>query len=90
MVKRGLHDAHAPSDLGTWQKGKAFPIDLEHPIFSLSPVLEALAGRPTGTGPQPDNGDMTTVVQVGPSFGPSERFTADPVSYTHLPGEPLR
>jgi penicillin amidase len=77
VVKRGLHDAHAPSDLGTWQKGKAFPIDLEHPIFSLSPVLEALAGRPTGTGPQPDNGDMTTVVQVGPSFGPSERFTAD-------------
>jgi len=77
VVKRGLLDAHAPRDLSTWRYGEAYPIDLEHPIFALSPVLEDLAGRPTGTGRQPQNGDRTTVRQVDFSFGPSERFTTD-------------
>jgi penicillin amidase len=32
---------------------------------------------PTGTGPQAQSGDQTTVKQVGRAFGPSDRFTAD-------------
>ena len=32
---------------------------------------------PTGTGPQAQSGDLTTVKQVGAAFGPSERFTTD-------------
>jgi penicillin amidase len=77
VVQRGLRDAHAPSDLGTWRFGNAFPIDLEHPIFARSPLLQSLVGMPTGTGPQPRSGDRSTVRQVDTSFGPSERFTTD-------------
>ena len=77
VVQRGLRDSHAPSDLSTWQQGKAFPLDIEHPIFSLSKILQLFIGIPTGTGPQSQSGDGTTVRQVGHSFGASERFTAD-------------
>jgi penicillin amidase len=31
----------------------------------------------TGTGPEPQSGDTTTVKQVGHTFGPSQRFTID-------------
>jgi penicillin amidase len=77
VVQRGLRDAHAPSDLSTWQQGKAFPVDIEHPIFSRSMLLQRLIGAPTGTGPQSKSGDGTTVKQVQRAFGPSERFTTD-------------
>jgi penicillin amidase len=77
VVKRGLKDAHAPSDLSTWQQGKAYPLDIEHPIFSRSAILQRLIGLPTGTGPQAQSGDGSTVKQVGHAFGPSERFTVD-------------
>jgi penicillin amidase len=77
VVKTGLRDAHAPTDLSSWRYGNAFPIDLEHPIFALSPALRSLVGRPTGTGPQPQSGDRTTIRQVDASFGPSERFSID-------------
>ncbi len=76
-VNRGIHEAHAPSDLSKWQYGKAHPVDIEHPIFSQSPILQRLIGLPIGTGIQPQSGDGTTVKQVGRTFGPSERFTAD-------------
>ena len=77
VVRRGLHDAYAPHDLSTWQQGKAFPLDLEHPVFSRSVPLQRLIATPTGTGPRAESGDKTTVKQVGAAFGPSERFTAD-------------
>jgi penicillin amidase len=77
IVQRGLRDAHAPKDLSTWQQGTAFPLDIEHPLFSRSALLQLLTTLPTGTGPQPQSGDQTTVKQVGHAFGPSERFTAD-------------
>jgi penicillin amidase len=77
VVERGLHDAHAPKDLSGWQWGKSFPLDIEHPIFSLSPLVQLLVHTPTGTGPQPHSGDGTTVKQLQRAFGPSERFTAD-------------
>ncbi|MEO6911951.1 MAG: penicillin acylase family protein, partial [Edaphobacter sp.] len=76
-VSNGLLEAHAPFDLSKWHYGKSHPVDIEHPIFSQSPLLQRLVGIPTGTGPQPQSGDTTTIKQVGRSFGPSERFTAD-------------
>jgi penicillin G amidase len=77
VVDRGLRDAHAPTDLSKWQEGRAFPLDLVHPIFSRSKLIEGLIGTPTGTERQPQSGDGTTVKSVGAAFGPSERFTAD-------------
>ncbi|HZY63322.1 MAG TPA: penicillin acylase family protein, partial [Edaphobacter sp.] len=76
-VEKGLAEAHAPSNLTKWSYGKSHPVDIEHPIFSQSSLLQRLIGLRTGTGPQPQSGDTTTVKQVGRSFGPSERFTAD-------------
>jgi penicillin amidase len=78
VVLRGLRNAHAPRNLATWQQGSAFPLDIEHPIFSHATLLaRLLLGVPTGTGPQSQSGDLTTVRQSGHAFGPSERFTAD-------------
>ncbi len=77
VVDRGLKNAHAPTDLGKWQQGRAYPVDLEHPIYSRSPWLMRLIGSPIGTGRQPQSGDGSTVRQVGLTFGPSERFTTD-------------
>jgi penicillin amidase len=78
VVQRGLRNAHAPLDLATWQQGSAFRLDIEHPLFSHATLLaRLLLGVPTGTGPQSQSGDTTTVRQSGQAFGPSERFTAD-------------
>jgi len=76
-VSKALVDAHAPADLAKWRFGEFHPIDIEHPIYSQSPILQRVIGLPIGTGIQPQSGDDATVKQVGRSFGPSERFTAD-------------
>jgi len=76
-VSLGAREAHAPYDLSKWKYGEAHPIEIEHPIYSRSPLLQRLIGYPVGTGVQPQSGDDSTVKQVGRSFGPSERFTAD-------------
>ncbi len=76
-VAIGLREAHSPYDLAKWRYGAGHPIEIEHPIFSQSPLLQRLIGYPTGTGVQPQSGDDTTIKQVGRTFGPSERFTAD-------------
>jgi penicillin amidase len=77
VVDRGLREQHAPSDLSKWKYGPAHPVDIEHPIYSKSRILAYLIGLPTGTGVKPQSGDGSTVKQVGRTFGPSERFTAD-------------
>jgi penicillin amidase len=77
ICDRGLREAHAPHDLSTWSKGKAYPIDLEHPIFGRSDLVKNLIGIPVGTGPQPVSGDADTVRQIHGGLAPSERFTAD-------------
>lgn len=77
VVRRGLKNAKVPRDLSTWQEGKAFPVDVENPLFASSALARALVGVPTGTGPQPHRGDGTTVQQMTTALGPSERFTAD-------------
>jgi len=82
-VAKGLADAHSPLDLKKWTYGEAYPIDIEHPIYSQSPLLQVLMVQPTGTGPHPQSGDGTTIKQVGRTFGPSERFTADLADLDH-------
>ncbi len=77
VVHIGLHDAHAPRDLSKWTEGKAYPLVLVHPIFSRSALLANLIGRPNGPGTVPQRGDLTTITQVGRTFGPSERLTVD-------------
>ena len=76
-VADSLRIAKAPSDLSKWRYGQFRPIDIEHPVYGQSEILQRLIGRPTGTGIQPQSGDDVTVKQVGRTFGPSERFTAD-------------
>jgi len=76
-VERGLAEGRAPFDLTKWKYGQARPIAIEHPIYEQSPVLERMIGMRTGTGVQPQSGDGSTVKQVGPTFGPSERLTVD-------------
>ena len=41
VVLRGLKEAKAPHDLSTWQLGKAFPVDVEHPLFASSALARA-------------------------------------------------
>jgi penicillin amidase len=79
-LDKGLADAHAPhtaKELAQWSYGRSHILDIEHPLFGQSKLLAALLGMKTGTGPRAQSGDRTTVKQMGPLFGPSERFTAD-------------
>ena len=76
-VEKGLTDSKAPANLARWHYGNAHPVDLEHPLFAQIPLLGTIFGLHTGTGAQPQSGDGTTIKQVGHTFGPSERFTAD-------------
>ncbi|HTV14211.1 MAG TPA: penicillin acylase family protein [Acidobacteriaceae bacterium] len=73
LVRQGLAQSHAPADLSTWRYGQTHVIDLEHPLYGLLPWFKNW----TGTGPQPQSGNTTTVKQVGRTFGPSQRFTID-------------
>jgi penicillin amidase len=82
-VAHALEDAKAPADLAKWRYGSFHTLDVEHPIFAQSEALRKLLGKPTGTGILPQSGDRTTVKQVGTSFGPSERFTADFSDFDH-------
>ncbi|MBB5344427.1 penicillin acylase family protein [Tunturibacter empetritectus] len=82
-VSKALADNHAPADLSKWRYGQFRPIDIEHPVYSQSPILQRVIGLPTSPGLQPQSGDDVTVKQVGRSFGPSERFTADLSDFDH-------
>jgi penicillin G amidase len=73
LVRQGLAQAHAPGDLSTWRYGQTHVVDLEHPLYGMIPWFRDW----TGTGPQPQSGNTTTVKQVGRTFGPSQRFTID-------------
>ncbi len=53
--------------------GQELPVEVQHPIFGRVPLLR----RWTGTGSLPQSGNGFTVKQVGKTFGPSQRFTAD-------------
>jgi len=76
-VDEGLIAAHVPANLSTWRFGKAHPLAIQHPLFAQSALLSRIVGLPTGVTSQAQSGNGTTIKQVGRSFGPSERFTAD-------------
>ncbi|MEO6801631.1 MAG: penicillin acylase family protein [Granulicella sp.] len=82
-VDKALTADHAPSDLANWRYGVANPVDIEHPVLSSTPLIAKLLGLPVGTGPRPQSGDGSTIKQVGRTFGPSERFTADLADLDH-------
>ncbi len=75
-LDQALGDSKAPADLSRWKYGSTHTVDIENPVFDQSAALKKLLGVATGTGPQAQSGDGTTVKQVGHVFGPSERFTA--------------
>jgi penicillin amidase len=79
-VEKGLNEVNAPQSpdaLAKWTYGKTHVVDIQHPVFSLSPLIDSILGTPTGTGERPQSGDGTTVKQVSRTFGPSERLTVD-------------
>jgi penicillin amidase len=73
LVRQGMKDGKAPSDISQWNYGSWHVVDIEHPLAGYLPII----GRIAGTGAQPLSGDTTTVKQVGRDFGPSQRFTMD-------------
>jgi penicillin G amidase len=72
-VEAAVAEPEAPVDLTQWTWGKASPLEIRHLVLSKLPLV----GRWTGPGIHPQSGGSFTVKQVGRSFGPSERFTAD-------------
>ena len=73
LVRQGMKDGKASSDISQWIYGRWHVVDIEHPLAGYLPIVSRIAG----TGPQPLSGDTTTVKQVGRDFGPSQRFTMD-------------
>ena len=72
-VEAAVAEPDAPVDLGNWTWGKASPLEIRHLVLGKIPLI----GRWTGPGLHEQSGGSFTVKQVGRSFGPSERFTAD-------------
>ncbi len=72
-VRRGIQNGKAPFNLAKWDYGDWHVVDVENPLAHFLPFV----GRVAGTGPQPISGDTTTVKQVSPFIGPSQRFTMD-------------
>lgn len=70
-VEKAIKDG--PANLQSWQYGKAFPVEINHPLFGAIPIVRSWAGP----GRQPQSGGSYTVKQVGRTFGPSERMTVD-------------
>ncbi len=72
-VREGMTNGKAPTDVENWKYGDWHVIDIENPLAQYLPLI----GRVAGTGPQPMSGDTTTVKQISPFVGPSQRFTMD-------------
>ncbi len=72
-VREGMKDGKAPVDVRNWHYGGWHTIEIRHPLSAYVPLL----GRFANTGPLPESGDTTTVKQVSPFIGPSQRFTMD-------------
>jgi len=72
-VEAAVAEPDAPADLTNWAWGKTFPLAIHHLVLSKLPLI----GKWTGPGYHLQSGGSFTVKQVGRSFGPSERFTAD-------------
>ena len=72
-VEAAVSNPEAPKDLTKWRWGQFSPIDIEHPVLGRLPLI----ARWTGPGLHDQSGGGLTVKQVGRTFGPSERYTAD-------------
>ncbi len=72
-VEAAVSEPEAPKELGQWRWGKYSPIDIEHPILGRLPII----GKWSGPGLLEQSGGGYTVKQVGRTFGPSERYTAN-------------
>jgi penicillin G amidase len=72
-VGAAVNEPEAPKDLTQWRWGTLAPIDIEHPVLNRLPLV----GRWTGPGLHEQSGGSLTIKQVGRTFGPSERYTAD-------------
>ncbi len=72
-VEATVGEPEAPSDLANWTWGKASPLEIRHLVLGKLPLI----GRWTAPGLHEQSGGSFTVKQVGRSFGPSERYTAD-------------
>lgn len=72
-VREGMKNGKAPTDVDNWKYGDWHVVDVEHPLAAFLPVI----GRFASTGPLPESGDTSTVKQVSPFIGPSQRFTMD-------------
>jgi penicillin amidase len=72
-VEAAISNPEAPQDLTQWRWGMFSPIDIEHPVLGRLPLI----GRWTGPGIHEQSGGGLSIKQVGRTFGPSERYTAD-------------
>ena len=72
-VEAAVTDPEAPKQLAQWRWGQFSPIDIEHPVLGRLPLI----GRWSGPGLHDQSGGGLTIKQVGRTFGPSERYTAD-------------
>ena len=72
-VEAAISTPEAPPDLTQWRWGVFSPIDIEHPVLGRLPLI----GRWTGPGLHEQSGGGLSIKQVGRTFGPSERYTAD-------------
>ncbi|PYX42576.1 MAG: penicillin acylase family protein [Acidobacteria bacterium] len=72
-VEAAVSDPEAPKELAQWRWGQFSPIDIEHPVLGRLPLI----GRWSGPGLHDQSGGGLTIKQVGRTFGPSERYTAD-------------
>ena len=72
-VEAAVSNPDTPQDLAKWRWGAFSPIDIEHPVLGRIPLI----ARWTAPGLHDQSGGGLTVKQVGRTFGPSERYTAD-------------
>ena len=72
-MEAAVNHPDAPADLTQWRWGAFAPVEIQHPVLGRLPLL----GRWTAPGVHDQSGNGVTVKQVGRTFGPSERYTAD-------------
>ncbi len=76
-VSKALSDATRPPTSPNGATASSAPSTSNTPSTASRRSFSASSVFPSGTGLQPQSGDDVTVKQVGRTFGPSERFTAD-------------
>jgi penicillin amidase len=78
-MEAAVNDPGAPAELAKWKYGDYAKVQIAHPIFGQLPWLKKYAS----TSSLPQSGNGITVKQVGETFAPSERFTADFADLDH-------